>query len=212
LQPRAPHDYEIRDEWDRLVPLSLVGYILKPGTKYKLIVTSANENGSSFDLDFHTPKRIAESLDDEATAQDKSRYLTFEVNSNPTGLGLIHPILQLTELSTLSVRVTYGDTREPFELEIPIVVTRNVWLGILSLISPTIIGVVLEVVRNQTIPDWWDFVKLGVLGIIIWLILFAVDNFRIWRMARKAKVILDRALPELQKSTEIAPESGAVTA
>lgn len=191
LQPRAPHDHEIRDKSDQLATLSLVGYQLSAGTTYKLIVTSAHEDASSFELDLCTPTWIARQLDDRSIGQGKTRYVTFEANSEAVGLGKIHPLLQLTQLSTLSAKILFNDSREPFDLEIPIVIKRNVWLGVVSLFFPTIFGVARELFVNQSIPDWRDLVKFGLVGVLIWFVLFTVDNFRIWRQATKLKGLLD---------------------
>jgi hypothetical protein len=206
LQQRAPHDYEIRTAADDPVPLSLVGYLLKPGTQYKLVVTSSHENAAAYELDFRTPKRIAEALDEKSVPQEKSRYVTFEANSSPTGLGRIHSLFQLTELSALSARIVYHDTREPYDLDVPIVIKRNPWLGILSLLGPAIFGIPIEVVRNQQFPDWVQIARLGLVGVAVWLVLFVIDNVRIWRKAISANGILDHGslknVVRAQKATE----------
>ena len=180
LQSRAPHDYELRDHLDRPVRPTLAGYKLRRGKRYLLRVTTQNKTVNDWRLRLLAPRSIVEEIGDNIADGDK-RDLYFETKIPPVG----EPWARLSaQIDNLPFLIEYGDGREPFHFNMPIILLPSRWRWLASLVFGAIIGYLTQASYSGFFIPRPDYVALALALWILIVFLFSLrDQWKLYHQA-----------------------------
>jgi hypothetical protein len=181
LQPRAPLSYELRDEHDRRIAPTLVGYKLRRGKTYRLRVVTQEQTAAGWRLRLVAPRSVVHTQAPDEPDGNR-RALSFDIGSP-----LSHDWLNLirSEVRSLPVTLNFDNGRDPYHFEIPVVLLASRFVRFGSFLATALLSFLAAGIFKET-PSLPSATNLGLFGgawAAIFLGCFAWDQIKFYGQA-----------------------------
>ena len=155
LQHRAPVHYELVDSRQRRLTATLAGYRLRPGTEYRLRVTTQDGRSAGWSLQLIPPPRFIEWPTGDS-ADGPARVLA--VRTRHYGKEHLWLLFQ-DPAAELVVRIHFDDGRQPYEFRIPVVLVDR-WKYLPLIFVSLVAGIPLSLTWGWKLGLWAGAVAL----------------------------------------------------
>jgi hypothetical protein len=182
LQQRAPLGYELRDESERRLSPTLVGYKLRRGKTYQLRVRTQDKVSKNWKLRLLAPRRVVEPDVDEVDGD--ARIITF--HTVPAAPGEPWNLFQ-SQVTSLPVHLEFQDGRDPYRFSIPVILRASRFRWILYFLLTALLSVLSQAIFRDglTLPSTSQLVIAGGVWLLLMLALVAWDQWRFYRQAQR---------------------------